>query len=95
MIDIVYQASEKRSLAIDSNKAVGECTYSDANGVWVINHTFVLPEYEGQGIAKRLVEKLVDHVRQEEGKLSATCPYALALFKRSRDYDDVVVWPKG
>lgn len=95
MIEMDYQTSEKRSLTIDSNKAVGKCTYSDANGSWVINHTFVLPEYEEQGIAKRLVEKLMDHVRQEKGKVSATCPYAVALFKKSRDYDDVVVWPKG
>lgn len=91
MIDINYKAQEQRSVALDGDREIGECTYLSDGKIWTINHTFVSPEYGGQGIAKSLVERLVAEARQAGVGLAATCSYAVRLFEKTNAYDDVVV----
>ena len=42
----------------------------------VVDHTFTDPSLRGQGIARKLVERLADYARENGLKLLATCPYA-------------------
>lgn len=91
MVTISFKADENRSIALDGNKEIGECTYQVSDGVWMINHTFVESEYGGQGIAKQLVEKIVWQAREEKVKVSASCSYAINLFHKTNDYDDVLI----
>lgn len=91
MVVISFKADENRSIALEGSKEIGECTYQVSDGVWVINHTFVDPEYGGQGIAKQLVEKIIWQAREEKVKVSASCSYAIHLFNKTNDYDDVLI----
>ncbi|MDQ2864217.1 MAG: N-acetyltransferase, partial [Bacteroidota bacterium] len=43
-------------------------------------HTKVLPEYEGKGLAKKLVEAMVDYARKNHLMVTAFCPYIYARF---------------
>ncbi|MDD7363382.1 MAG: GNAT family N-acetyltransferase [Firmicutes bacterium] len=91
VLEISFDAENNRAVARDRGQEIGECTFSPSDNIWVIDHTFVDDKYEGQGIAKRLVDQVVGQARNQGKKISATCPYAIRLFAGSDDYDDVVV----
>ena len=69
-----------------------EITYiPKGEGVIDANHTFVDPSLRGQGVARQLVDKLADFARDENLKIYPTCPYVVALFEKSTEYDDVKI----
>ncbi len=51
----------------------------------VINHTFVHPAHRGEGIAGRMMEAFVAHLRARKLTASATCPFAHAWLKKNRE----------
>jgi|SRR5690554_946623 predicted GNAT family acetyltransferase len=46
-------------------------------------HTGVRPEFEGQGIAGRLFDKMVEYAREKGYKVNPSCPYIHAKFRRN------------
>ncbi len=74
--DIRYEPEKCRTAAYDGGKMIGECDYEESDGGWNIYHTEVLPEYEGKGIAKRLVYKLIEESERNKTILLASCWYA-------------------
>jgi predicted GNAT family acetyltransferase len=60
------------------------------NNVIVANHTYVDPSLRGQGIAKMLLETLVDFARKENKKIIPVCSYVKAEFERNKGYHDVI-----
>ena len=61
----------------DPQNPQGKITFvPQENEVLNINHTFTDPAMRGQGIARRLVERLAQYAREEGYTLTATCPYA-------------------
>lgn len=56
MVKVVFEPEKFRAAAYDGNKIVGECTYSNSEKIWIIDHTQVADGYSGQGIAARLVK---------------------------------------
>lgn len=91
MINIEFEKDQKRSAAYEDGKEIGFSYFQISPTVWNIYHTEVEEGHEGEGIAKKLVEKIVDSAREEGIKIMATCPYARRLFKNSNEYDDVVI----
>lgn len=72
-------------------RQLGEMTYSRVNdNLVIIDHTEVDPSLTGQGIGRRLLDAAVGWAREHETKFMATCPYALAQFKRDSSLQDVV-----
>ena len=59
---------KNRAAAYDDEKFIGESTYAKSDKVWIIDHTFVEKSYGGQGIAGRLVAKLVEEARKNDNK---------------------------
>ena len=88
-MEIKFDEKGHRAVALVDGKQIGECTFSRATGLWIIDHTKVDEEYEGQGIGKKLVDKVVEEARKKGIKLMATCPFALKLFQTSKEYEDV------
>ena len=68
--------NNSKSVAYISGKQIGECDFRKNEDGWVIYHTEVLPEYEGKGIAKRLVYRLVEAAEREGAKVVPVCSYA-------------------
>ena len=69
-----------------------EITYvPKGEGVIEANHTFVDPSIRGQGVAHQLVDQLADFARKENLKIYPTCPYVVALFEKSTEYDDLKI----
>lgn len=82
MIKIKYDEKNNKSIAYDDDKKIGECVYEDIDELWNIIHTEVDSSYQGQGIAKRLVECIIEHAKKENKKLTASCSYARIALER-------------
>ena len=90
-IRIVFEEASQQALAYDGNKPIGECQYDvDSLGKWIIVHTGVRPEYNGRGIAKRLVESVIEAAREHGTKIIPLCSYAQHLMTSKDDYQDVL-----
>ncbi len=68
-----------------------ELTYHfRTENIVVIDHTGVDERLEGRGMGSALVEALVQWARAGGKKVWPMCPFAQALFERSRQFDDVL-----
>lgn len=65
---------------------MGELTYLVKEGVIVVDHIFVHPDYRGQKLARTLVLAAIEKARHENLKIFPTCPYAVAFFKHHSEY---------
>lgn len=82
MIKIEFREKEKKSIAYDLDKQVGECDFEETNDTWNITHTEVDSAYEGQGIARKLVENVIQNAQILNKNLKATCSYAKKLIEK-------------
>ena len=82
MIKIEVREKEKKSIAYDLDKQIGECDFEETNDTWNITHTEVDSAYGGQGIAKKLVESVIQNANIRNKKLEATCSYAKKLIEK-------------
>jgi predicted GNAT family acetyltransferase len=55
----------------------------------IIDHTEVSDELRGQSMGRQLLNALVAWARESGTKVRATCPYALAQFKKDESIRDV------
>ena len=62
-------------------KEIGECAYQVSENGWNIYHTGVSPDYQGKGIAKRLVYKVIEASERNCVSVTATCSYARKILE--------------
>ena len=80
MIEIKFEKEKNRAIALNDEVAVGECNFIEENDKWNIIRTEVDNSYQGQGIAKRLVECIKEN---SNGKnLVADCSYAKKVLEK-------------
>ena len=81
-----------RLYAEDANGVLlAEITFPTAgDGIADLNHTFVHPSLQGQGLAGRLVRAAAEHLRLEGRKARVPCSYAALWFQRHPQYRDVL-----
>ena len=80
MIKINFE--ENKSVAYDDNKQIGECDFIENNGTWNIIHTGVNSKYQGQGIARKLVECVIKNAKEYNKKIIAECSYARKILDK-------------
>lgn len=69
--------------AVLENKPGGIVSYVYSGpGKIILDHTEVFAGFEGRGIAKQLVLKVVDMAREQQLKILPLCPYAKGLFEK-------------
>jgi len=90
MIQFVMELENKRVVAYDHQKVIGEVTFSPSPTLWIADHTEVDPSYKGQRIGNQMVQKLVEEARKEGVKILPLCPFAAAEFKKNPSYGDVL-----
>lgn len=76
MIEIKFDKNNNKSIAYDNNSKIGECDFIESEKCWNIIHTEVSSIYQGQGIARRLVESIIENAKQHNKNLIAECSYA-------------------
>jgi predicted GNAT family acetyltransferase len=61
----------------ENGRILAEITFPELEpGIYTIDHTYVNDDLRGQGIAAELVQMAVDQIREQGGKVRATCSYA-------------------
>ena len=88
MIEIRFEQSNNRTIALDEGNEIGHCKFKSQDGIWTVVHTIVDPDYRGQDIAMKLIDCLAEEARKLGINLTATCPYAVRMFKEP-DYRDI------
>lgn len=81
---------KNRFVLYDDKEEVGEMTFVDRGDIFVINHTYVNPNYRGQKFAEQLVASGIEKARREKRKIFPTCPFAVREFALKPDYKDVL-----
>ena len=81
MIEIKFEGS--KSTAYDGNTKVGECVFIEAENSWNIIHTEVNNSYQGQGIARKLVECVIEKAKELNKNIVADCSYAKKVIESS------------
>ncbi len=76
MIEIKFDKNNNKSIALDKENKIGECVFIEDEEYWNIIHTEVSNLYQGQGIARRLVENIIENSKIYNKKLIAECSYA-------------------
>lgn len=89
-VRVVFEPDAQRSAAYVGEELVGECELSVSETLWIIAHTGVRPAFEGRGIARRLVDKVVDEARAKGVRILPLCPYAKRVMERGDEYRDVL-----
>jgi len=74
MIEIKFE--NNMVVAYDEDKKIGECIFLDLGEQWNITHTQVDSSYQGQGIAKKLVDCVIENANISNIKVVADCSYA-------------------
>ena len=89
-VRIVFEEDSDRSAAFIGENQIGECEFCVSGNTWSIMHTGVRPEHEGKGIARKLVEKVIDAARTKNAKIIPLCPYAKKMMVGKNEYKDVL-----
>lgn len=84
MIEIKFNQNKKQSIAYDDNKQIGKCDYIELEGTWNIIHTEVSDLYQGQGIARKLVECIIENAERCNKSLIAECSYAKKVIEKKK-----------
>ena len=83
MINIKFLKDEKRAVIYDNEIEIGECKFLENEDTWNIIHTEVNPSYQGQGIARKLVENVMENAEKVNKKIIAKCSYAKKVIEKS------------
>ncbi len=82
MIKIDFIKEQNKSVAYDDNIQIGECDFIEIENCWNIVHTEVDNFYQGQGIARKLVEKVIENAKENNKKVIAECSYAKKILEK-------------
>lgn len=80
---------ENQVQVFDGGRKIGFISLVNKGYLIDAPHTEVDKEYGGQGIAGKLVDKLVEYARENNKKIIPTCPYIRNKFEKDDKYKDV------
>lgn len=84
MINIRFLKDENRAVIYDENIEIGECSFLEKENTWNIIHTEVNSKYQGQGLARKLVECIIENAKEQNKKLIADCSYAKKVIENNK-----------
>ncbi|WP_130736060.1 GNAT family N-acetyltransferase [Flavobacterium sp. J27] len=90
-IQLKEDESKGYSIAKENNKLVGMMTYSIAGEeLIIIDHTEVEPKYNGKGVGRGMLYKIIEMAREKNIKIIPLCPFASSMFKKNEEIRDVL-----
>lgn len=84
MINIEFLKNENRAVIYDENIEIGECNFLEIENTWNIIHTAVDSKYQGQGLARKLIECIIENAKEQNKKLIADCSYARKVIENNK-----------
>lgn len=64
-------------------KTCGGISFNIEGNIMNIFSTLVYKDYQGQGIAKKLVLMAVEYAKENNLKITATCSYVMSYFEKN------------
>ncbi|AQZ68741.1 unnamed protein product [[Actinomadura] parvosata subsp. kistnae] len=89
-IETVDNSAESRFEILVDGKVAGFADYLLLPTKIVFTHTEVLPAYEGQGLAGRLVEHALRASADTGLRVEPRCPYVAKYIKRHPEFQSLV-----
>jgi predicted GNAT family acetyltransferase len=90
-IEVVHVPERERYvIRVDGEDAGLTVAKEGEDGTLLFSHTEVKDEYEGQGLASRLVAGALDDVRSRGKKIEVTCEYVTSFLEKHPEYQDLV-----
>lgn len=74
----------------DESNALAKITFIYKDKDLVIEHTIVSDALKGQGVARTLVEAVVDFAKKENIKIIPVCDYAKKVLIQDETYRDIL-----
>ncbi len=82
MVKIEFKIEQNKALAYDDKLEIGICEFIENENTWNIIHTVVDNNYRGQGIARKLVDSVIENAKKYNKNLIAECSYAQKVLER-------------
>ena len=82
MIKIEFKIAQNKVIAYDDKLEIGICKFIENENTWNIIHTVVDNKYRGQGIARKLVDCVIENAKKYNKNLIAECSYAQKVLER-------------
>jgi hypothetical protein len=90
-LTIKQQENKGYAMAREDNARAGIMTYTIPTSAYIIiDHTEVEPAFNGKGVGKQLLYKIVEMAREKNIKILPLCPFANAMFRKLTDIQDVL-----
>lgn len=92
IMDEIQSGENRFFIGDDPKKPIAEITFRlvGNDNILVIDHTYVAEELRGEGIARKLIDKVVEYARAENKKIVPLCPYAKKLMIGNPEFDDIL-----
>ncbi len=84
MVEIKFDKKSNKSNAYYNEVKIGECSFIEIGDNWNIIHTEVSDKYQGQGIAKKLVENIIENAKIYNKRVIADCSYAKKIIENKK-----------
>lgn len=88
--NLVDNTAEKR-YEFDLGDDMAIIEYVLGNGIIVLTHTEVPPQYEGRGIGSELVKAVLGDIRDKGLQVVPQCPFVGAYIRRHPEWMDLVL----
>ncbi|MBM6356828.1 GNAT family N-acetyltransferase [Staphylococcus epidermidis] len=90
MVAEIKQGDHKFYVGDDENNPKAVITFKEVDNNEIdIDHTGVSDELGGQGLGKKLVNRVVEHARENNLKIIASCPFAKNVLEKDDHAQDV------
>ncbi len=93
-LEIIIEETDSKGIAFigDKNNTSAEMTWSLAGKeLIIIDHTEVSDMLKGKNIGRKLLDKVVEHVRKQGKKILPLCPFAKSVFDKDSSFSDVLM----
>ena len=90
-VTVVDNKERKRYEARLGGALAGVLAYSVEDGVAVMPHTVVEPQFEGRGIGGMLARAALNDARERGLKVAPRCWFVAAYIEKNPEYADLVV----
>ena len=82
MIKIKFEKNNNRAIALAEDIIIGKCDFIENKKYWNIVHTEVNNSYQGQGIARKLVDCIIRKAKDCNKNVIAECSYAKKILEK-------------
>ncbi len=90
-INLEENDTKGRAYVGEASAPQAEMTYSKASDtLLIIDHTEVSESLRGQGVGRKLLDRLVEKARAQHLTILPLCPYAKSVFAKDPSIGDVL-----